>query len=655
MNNPTFVRAIVLGRHLGLSLTWLAWACAGHVTQTSLAQQPDLAERARTAKNDYHPITAEQVSAARATALKSANNLQLWLKTNDDGGTKWKQYLHWENLPEALETESKSNLAKLSVVYRQLNTDEPGLERAAFRRLAKSLRRYIDLASAAGKKNLKNQYTKVTQGLASDLSAYAEHPTPRLEYSIGRRLGFIHGLGLSPELHAAVRDRHGLPNAIIDVSEKFLSAAVSGNIDEVGDVRDTILGTAIRGTSQTNGSVKLQLIPATDRAIMEVSSTGEIVSKNLGYNGPIVIRSTGFTDFTASKRVEFTDRAFRIMPSVADATTRTEIHNVRAKNSGPFSRLISQVGGQRVQESKRRAEAIASRHAERDIRIEFDKELTEEVKGLRRQYRDVFRYPLLRKGAFPEHVRFSSTTDVASIEVIQAKNDELAASGPPPPINGKNDLRARIQQTAASNYVTTLLSGATLSESTAGGGGQLDRKIPQWLEDLLGDLDVPDNEQDKETAADATTSAKPSDRPWSITFRRKRPVSVEFSDGQIKLAVHTARIVSAGDRFDGWDLLVSYKMDPQNGGLLLTRSGDVDVLPTNFDPATGRGLSTRQVGLRSNLIKVINDLTNQGDGFPKTLEMPMIELAGELADVGTLALEGSKSENGWLTLTWNLP
>ena len=49
MNNPTFVRAIVLGRHLGLSLTWLAWACAGHVTQTSLAQQPDLAERARAA------------------------------------------------------------------------------------------------------------------------------------------------------------------------------------------------------------------------------------------------------------------------------------------------------------------------------------------------------------------------------------------------------------------------------------------------------------------------------------------------------------------------------------------------------------------------------------------------------------------------------
>ena len=175
------------------------------------------------------------------------------------------------------------------------------------------------------------------------------------------------------------------------------------------------------------------------------------------------------------------------------------------------------------------------------------------------------------------------------------------------------------------------------------------------MEDLLGDLDVPDDEQDRETGTDATTSAKPSDRPWSITFRRKRPVSVEFSDEQIKLAVHTARIVSAGDRFDGWDLIVKYKLNPKNGGLFLLRSGDVDVLPTNFDPAAGRGLSTRQVGLRSNLIKVINDLTDQGDGFPKTLEMPMIELTGELADVGRLALRKSNSENGWLTLTWNLP
>ncbi len=655
MNDPIFARAIVLGQHMGLSLTCILWACAGHVAQTTLAQELDLVERVRTSNDDYRPITAEQVSAARQAALESANDLQQWLTTNHDGGTKWKQYLHWENLPEELKTASKSNLAKLSLVYRQLNTDEPGLERAPFRRLAKSLRRYIDLASASGKPDLEDQYTKVTQALARDLSTYAQHPTPRLEHLIGRRLGFIHGLGFSPELHAAVRDQHGLPNAIIDVSAQFLSAAMSGEIDEVGDVRDTILGTAIRGKSQTKGSVKLQLIPATDRAIIEVSSMGEIVSENFGYNGPIVIRSTGFTDFTASKRVEFTDRAFRIMPSLADATTRMKIHSVRARNNGLFSGFISRIGGQRVQESKRRAEAIASQHAERDIRVEFDEELTEEIKGLRRQYRDVFRYPLLRKGAFPEHIRFSSTTDVASIEVVQAKNDELAASGPPPPIDGNYDLSARIQQTAASNYVATILSGATLSESTAGDGGQLDRKLPQWLDDLLEELEIPDDEQDKEAGADAATPGEPSDRPWSITFRRTRPVSVEFADGQIKLAVHTARIVSGGDRFDGWDLIVKYKLNPKNGGLFLLRSGDVDVLPTNFDPATGRGLSTRQVGLRSNLIKVVNDLTDQGDGFPKTLEMPMIELTGELADVGMLALRESDSENGWLTLTWNLP
>ena len=385
---------------------------------------------------------------------------------------------------------------------------------------------------------------------------------------------------------------------------------------------------------------------------------GEIVSKNFGYNGPIVIRSTGFTDFTASKRVEFTDRAFRIMPSLADATTHTDIHNVRARNNGPFSRFISQVGRQRVNQSKRRAEAIASQHAERDVRIEFDKELTEEVRALRRQYRDNFRYPLIRKGAFPEHIRFSSTTDTASIEVVQAKNDQLAASGPPPSIDDNYDLSARIQQTAASNYVSTILGGATLSESTAGDGGQLDRKLPQWVNGLLQELENPDDKDDKEAGQagdDATTAGSTSDRPWSITFRRLRPVSVEFTGGQIKLVVHTSRIVSAGDGFNGWDLIVSYKLNPQNGGLLLIRSGDVDVLPSNFDPATGRGLSTRQVGLRSNLIKVINDLTSQGDGFPKTFEMPMIQLTGELADVGALALQTSNSENGWLTLTWNLP
>ena len=46
--------------------------------------------------------------------------------------------------------------------------------------------------------------------------------------------------------------------------------------------------------------------------MLEFISEGRTYSQNVGNNGPAVIRSTSYTDFTATKRVELTDQAFTV-------------------------------------------------------------------------------------------------------------------------------------------------------------------------------------------------------------------------------------------------------------------------------------------------------------------------------------------------------
>ena len=142
-------------------------------------------------------------------------------------------------------------------------------------------------------------------------------------------------------------------------------------------------------------------------------------------------------------------------------------------------------------------------------------------------------------------------------------------------------------------------------------------------------------------------------RPWSIPLRQSRPISVESSGGQVSVSVHAAQLVSGDDKFNNWDLIAEYDLQPKDGGLELTRDGDIEVLPTAFDPTSGRRLSSRQVAVRSNLNKVINELADQGDGFPESISMPELKPTGDLADVGTLRLQHVASADGWLTLAWD--
>jgi hypothetical protein len=543
---------------------------------------------------------------------------------------------------------AEPNLETLEQVHNWFTTDQPGLEERPFRDFAAALRVYLDIAGTARRGEQQMQFHEVqVSSLGRALELYAAQPTPRLEYVIGTRLDYLAGLQRNQRLILAIRQRYARTNIVVALSDRFLLAAAAEPVREPGTIRDCILGTAVRGTSFTTGKVEARPIPSENRALVELFFVGSVAARSKGYNSPVVVHTTSETQFTALQTIELTDDVFRVLPATADATTRSRIHAVCAQRGGLLGRIISRVGTRKAHESKPQAEAIASQHAERDLESDFGAAVVEGVTKLRRRYRDEFRYPLMRQGEYPEQVHYHSTAKNVLVDVTLANRAQLAAPIAPPPLEADGDVSVRFHQTAASNYTAKELGGATLSQTAADEDPQLDRPLPDWFEDLMDDSDAEERNSDSDSTPE-------SFKPWSVTLRPGRPVTFGFDDQLLMLIVHMERFNYGSDEFENWDMIVHYDVRPHDGGLRLERQGEIEFLPTGFDPAINRRLPNRYVIIRQNLAKAVNDLNASGEGIPARLELPEVKPSGPLSHVGPLRVMRSESDDGWLTLGWGL-
>jgi hypothetical protein len=603
-----------------------------------------LATLIKEAREGFQPVTDEQLASARADLVRQADALQRFLVPGSTNGQNWNRYLMWDALQQQLASDQPTDYAPFEATYFQLEADHNGLELAPFRRLSNALRRHIDLAMAARSTNAQQVYQRQLDMLSSELDQYAQAPTPWLAFSIGQRLDFIAELGQAPELIAAVRQQYAQPNAFVTVSATLLNETAGAEpIDRSDPVTDCILGASIRGTSHTCGTVSVRTVPNEDRAILELMSVGDSESINRGYKGPAVIRSTAHTGFTATTLVELSDQEFRAHTVHADARTRSNIHSVSKQGGGFGSLFVSRIGWSKAQESHARADSIASAHAENRIRRRITDDVSDKLQDARDRYEENYRDPLASRGKLPEQIKFYTTEDSMDVKVTQANDWQLAASGGPPALPGGQDLVVRVHQSALNNYAAAVLSGATARETEPGEETQFNVALPDWLKNAL---------VSRNDTSEIESDGQEPFKPWSLTFHRGQAISVAFGNGQVELTIHMARLTSGDDEFTDWDVTGTFTPEMKDGGIVLHRQGDLVVLPTGFDRARGQ-LSSRQVAIRSNLTKVLNERAAEGRGFPQTITIDALDLSDQLDNVGPLWADEFMPEDGWVTMAWN--
>ncbi len=626
------------------ALTW-HWfvaaiaVCAGVSLLPSAANaQEDIDSLVEGAREDFRPVTAEQLASARAEARKRMDELERFVGRRTANGQRWQRYLRWDALRSAMSSEGPPALEPLDATLERLNRDENGLELPQFRRLADALQRYRNHLAVSQWENPEELYGEQLDALKSDIERYREDATAANEARLAERLAIIADLGQAPELVAAVRREFARPNAFIEIATPLIAASADP-VNRMEHVTDNILGTRIHGNAFTTGTVEVASIPSDDKAVLQFRSRGNVESRNVGYNGPAVIRSTSHTNYTATKRVELSDKAFSSHPAAASATTDNDIHSIAKRGGGLGSRIVSSQGWQRARQTEWQAESIAADHTEDRIERRFNQDVNQEIREARQRYEKEYRAPLARRGALPEHIRFSSDVDSIAVEATQASSGQLTAASDPPPAPEGHDLTMRLHESAINNYAAVVLGGATASETQPGEEAKFDVKIPEWMKDAW---------EQRKTDSEESPGSEEQFKEWSMTFR-DRPISVDFQDGKVEITIHVARLQSGDRTFEDWDISGTYTPELAGGGVVLRREGDLVMLPADFDGT----LSSRQTAERRNLEEELNERSAQGRGFPTTIEFEPIRPQGALADAGPLELNEFQSEDGWLSLAWD--
>ncbi|REK10892.1 MAG: hypothetical protein DWQ37_15750 [Planctomycetota bacterium] len=580
-------------------------------------EQTGLPETVLAAKDQFRPITAEDVAEAKSQLQSAADKLNAYL--SGDNGAAWKKYLDWPLLEKQLASDDP-DVNDLVTVYRKLTADEVGLELPVFANVADGLERYINLLAAHRDDNLREQYGKQLEGLAEGIKQLQEDPSDDNRIAVGSRLGWLENREQVPDLIAAIRRRLSEPNLYLVASERLLGAGIAQELNEVTPVRDYILGTSIRGNGRTIGKVRLELVPSDDQLVFDTMLSGNVNSRTVGYNGPATIYSNGSTAISGRKRIVFDENGFASYKATGAANTNTRVTGIGG------SGIVRRVASRRVGQQKAQAERIAADHAADRVSRRMDDQVADQLSEAHANYLEKVRNPLLRRREFPS-MRFRTTEEELFLTVLAANSNQIAALGTPPDVTVENsDLAVQIHESMINNLAAALLGGVTLEEE----------EVQQRVIDLRGSLpESLESDEDRD--------------PWSITFARTQPVTVSFGDETVTITIRGQRYTSGEQSFRAMNVTAVYKIaidEPdENGvrGIKLVRQGELDIVP----PGEARRLSGREITLRTLLEKRFGKL------FEAEVKYGGLILPGQWRKAGILTTDQLTSKGGWVVGAWS--
>jgi hypothetical protein len=606
----------------------------------SVLMQPkpgELAQAARDAAGKFQPITPEAAAQAKTELAAAMSQLEQFLnRSGPANAAAWKTYLAWNELAALVQSNDPPNPAAVNALAAKYQTNHVGLEMPQFMNVRVALENYAALAVAAANAMQQEEYAARLDALAKDLEAYAADPAAGdAAINIGRTLDWLASRRQAPELVNAISQAYSQPNLYAYASERFAAAGIEDPVNEITPVRDNILGTSIYGTAHMTGHTRFAFTENPNAAGFNIFLTGQAASNNVGYNRGVTIYTTGLTQISGSKYLQMTEAGMMGWPAAACCNTSTHINGICAR--GP---LVERIAWKRAGQQQGQAQAIASDHAEVRVANRMNQKAGEMIAEQNQKYYEKFRNPLIRKGAFPELLRFSSTADRGLVRVLQASGGKLGAPAAPPQQPGSHDMALTAHESSVVNF----------GEDVLGGYYMTDLRLEKLLRDDLK-TEVP--EDLRMTMPDGTIDQ--DKEPWAIQFARELPVRAKFSGGKLWLAIRADAFFRGQDDPESSynralaeliEISASYTIEKTEAGATLRREGDVVV---NFPEAKPGEQSTRRVGAAAFLRVKFRNLFKEefvGEG---------LKLKGRFERVGVLRLQEIASDAGWISLGWQLP
>lgn len=569
------------------------------------------------ARGGFRPLDQAELTRDTQQVGSSLAALNARFRSIGKNGAAWSEYLMLKELEAQLQ-QPEPDLATLQKIYDRFRSGHAGLEFRHVHAVAGDLQRLIDTANAHASDVTAEEYEAQLDKLAA--LPLDDAPDADQARQLSEIVEWLHRHRQAPELVGALRRRFSHNNLLLEVSEAFVASGIERPIDRTSPVRDVILGSQISGTGRTIGRLTVDFLENRRAAVIEAVLTGTNYSRTTAASGPARVYSRGTTLLRGRKRLTLTPEGIQAESAVATADLTNTITGVGATKGGLIGKIIRRAASKKAYERKSLAERISAQHAEVRLVRQLEDQARDPLGRASRGFLERFRYPLMRRGRFPQSLRFSTTNDRLLVRALEEARTRLAATLAPPELQGQHDLSLRVHESLLNNVTLEVLGGQKVTNYA----------MEDLVVETLGYL--PDRFKDDDGDE------------WSITFNAEEPVTVRIEGSQVHLIVRGDAFTSGDKEYTGMNISTSYTLELTGAGLRGTRPEKLEILPPDFDPASGQRLPLRLTVLRNLLQRRF------GEMLPQEFEVDEIELEEPWNTRGNLVISDMRADQGWLML-----
>ena len=402
-----------------------------------------------------------------------------------------------------------------------------------------------------------------------------------------------------PDLRGLLAGLYDGDNYRVFVGEGFLRRFVAQTRRERGSVKDTVFGTRVTGTQETDVAVDVDVRPEVGAARFDVTLVGVARTDTIGLNRQARVTTAGVHRFAARKTMVYDGTRFRGGRTVVDVNPflrNTRIETIYDDLAGGLLRdFIQERAFAEADRRQPAALARAERTLERALRPQLDRQLTEQFDVVNLRAGGLLRRRLARLGLAPSRETVSSTDREMRVFGRLSEPDELAAPRPPARPFTDDGVVVQLHQTAINNAADRLnLAGRTVTPD------QLGEILTAFAGDLLGrELDPPP------AAPDAD-----GEEPPTLTFAEADPIRVGIAADTVTLTLRVG--LAAPPKADGTPaedvppqrVSVPFRVSLTGSGDLRLTRGDLSVAPLGRPASRFRQQAIARV-LRSRLGEAI--------------------------------------------------
>ena len=445
---------------------------------------------------------------------------------------------------------------------------------------------------------------------------------------LGASLRWLDGAGQTPALVTAVRAKYSNPNAYLSIRGNLIGDLVAQTISDRSPIRQNAFGRLVRGCTETNGSVWLQLIDDPHQIQAQLRLDATVASGAFVQQGKVQVFTNSYGTVTADRSVFIGLDGVRWNDTLVDVNFRSAFAGTNSKFG-----LVNRIAQKAFGENQSRADDLAEQQAKGQTLSQFNEQTDDPLTQANKQLLK-FRRTALKKSNLLPAVGLHSTHDRVNVVVKQETDATLAAPDGPQNFGVDPEVGLRIHDTLLSNYFDPLLSGKTFTS----------KELAKQIAEITGEV--------PEGIAGEDADGEPVEE-FSISFTRVRPIQFEFEDQKIRVVVSGRKFAQGDQEINaGMKIIMEFKVRDDNGQLKFGRDGKV-----RFEFLDPKRTTPALVAFRRVLDENMNEKMATEDTETKVPEnfIP-VELVPELAKsplAKKLRLVQFRSDRGWLYLGWN--